>query len=81
VREGDWKLIGNALDTSGGKLDADDKKLFLANLVQDLSETRNLAKENPGVVQHLLKLHEEWVSAQKGTAFARLSRDSKGDEQ
>ena len=32
VRQGDWKLIGNARDTAGGKLSAEDKKLFLSTL-------------------------------------------------
>ena len=50
VREGDWKLIGNVLDSSGGKLTEADKKLFLSNVSTEVSETRNLAAEHPEIV-------------------------------
>jgi arylsulfatase A-like enzyme len=81
VRQGDWKLIGNVQDTSGGALDGDDKKLFLANLALDVSEKKNLAKENPEVVERLLKLHQEWLASQKATAAASPYQDIKGNEQ
>ncbi len=61
VREGDWKLVVNGNDTSDkklkyGKLDA----VFLSNLALDVTETKNLAAQNPEIVQRLTKLHEEW---------------------
>jgi arylsulfatase A len=65
VRQGDWKLIGNARDTSGGELSADDKKLFLANLAQDQSERTNLAKAYPETLERMLRLREDWVKAQQ----------------
>lgn len=60
VREGDWKLIGNPVDTTlpqssrknGGRLDA---PFFLANLASDVGETTNLADENSDVVERLLQ--------------------------
>ena len=50
VREGDWKLIGNVQDSSGGKLNSEDQKLFLANLSEDPTERINLANRNPEIV-------------------------------
>ena len=43
VREGDWKL----------KKNYDNGELELYNLVEDLSEKRNLAKEKPGLAKQL----------------------------
>lgn len=61
VRQGDWKLVGNAKDgRDPNSLTADDKKLFLANLAEDIGETTNLAKEKPEILQQLLKLHEDY---------------------
>ena len=61
VREGDWKLIGNARDSSGKELSAEDKKLFLANLSLDPSESKNLAAEHPEAVARLRQRREEWL--------------------
>jgi arylsulfatase A len=81
VRQGDWKLIGNVLDSSGGALDDTDKKLFLSNLALDVSEKKNLAREHPDVVERLLKLHDQWLASQKATAAASPYQDKKGNEQ
>ncbi len=61
VRQGDWKLIGNARDTGGGTLSGEDQKLFLSNLAQDVSERRNLAGAHPEMVEQLQGLHREWI--------------------
>jgi arylsulfatase A-like enzyme len=64
VRKGDWKLIGHVQDhVSGDKLAEADKKLFLSNLKDNPSETRNAVQEYPEKVQSLLKLHENWVKS------------------
>ncbi|WP_010586172.1 sulfatase family protein [Schlesneria paludicola] len=63
VRDGDWKLIGNVKDSSGGELSADDKKLFLANLSEDPTERRNLAEQHPDLVCKLLQAHESWAAS------------------
>jgi arylsulfatase A len=71
VREGDWKLIGNPLDTTHGEdraknpMPEDDKKFFLANLKDDPSEHRNFAKEQPTILAHLRQLHADWERATK----------------
>jgi arylsulfatase A len=62
VREGDWKLVVNGVDTRhGSKLEGPDR-VFLSNLARDVSETKNLASENPDIVQRLTRLHDEWVN-------------------
>lgn len=66
VRRGDWKLIGNVMDTSdkdrGFTLTPADKRLFLSNLADDLGETRNHAAEHPEIVEQLKALHEQWLA-------------------
>jgi len=62
VREGPWKLIANVRPTGDGpKLSDEDRKLFLSNLDQDVSESENLADEHPDVVERLKKLRTDWV--------------------
>ena len=80
VRQGDWKLVGNVQDTSGGPLNAEDKKLFLANLATDIAERRNLAQTHPEVLQRLLKLREDWVAAQKQPLSQATYQDKAGNE-
>ena len=57
VRDGSWKLYANARENvrpqGATELSAQDKKLFLANLQQDVGEARNVAGEHPDVVQRL----------------------------
>ena len=50
VREGDWKLV--ALRNSGWQL---------FNLANDLSETNNLAIENPDIVKYLKSKWNAWA--------------------
>ncbi|MEM1295856.1 MAG: sulfatase-like hydrolase/transferase [Verrucomicrobiota bacterium] len=56
-RQGDWKLIGNAKDQVM-PVAAEDRKLFLANLGNDIGETTNVAKAHPEVVEQMLKDRE-----------------------
>lgn len=65
VRQGDWKLIGNAQDSSGGPLSEEDKKQFLSNLARDPAESRNLAAEHPDVVRELQQAHDIWFRSVK----------------
>ena len=55
VREGNWKLIGNA-QIHGETLPQGDRNLFLSNLEEDPSERINFAKEYPGIVERLTEL-------------------------
>ncbi|TWU05033.1 sulfatase family protein [Stieleria varia] len=67
VRDSEWKLIGNPLDTTapqegrvnGGRLP---EEFFLVNLKNDPSETTNLAKQHPDVVQRLQEQREQWLT-------------------
>jgi len=52
VRQGKWKLVY-------------DKELFLSNMEKDVTETKNLAKQYPNIVNRLKKLHVEWVEEVK----------------
>ena len=66
IREGDWKLVVNANDTSDkklkhGKIDP----VFLSNLAENATETRNQATSHPEVVERLTKLHQEWAAELK----------------
>jgi arylsulfatase A len=60
VREGDWKLVlnGPATEYKGRRIP--DEEVFLSNLAKDLSETKNLAKSYPDIVERLTRLHEKW---------------------
>lgn len=58
VREGDWKLIANAWDTSRGDNAKTRYPIFLANLRDDPGEQTNLADQHPEVVRRLTQLHE-----------------------
>lgn len=62
VRRGDWKLIVNLESVDKG-LTAEDKRTFLSNLADDLSERANHAEKHPEIVQELARLHEEWAKA------------------
>jgi arylsulfatase A-like enzyme len=59
VRAGDWKLIGNARDTSRTGTPAERIPLFLANLRDDPGETTNVAEQHPDLVARLRRLHEQ----------------------
>lgn len=65
VRQGDWKLIGNPRDTSDKAPLGPDDKLFLVNLREDIGEMRNLAQEQPEILQRLLGLRQEYADGLK----------------
>jgi arylsulfatase A len=60
VREGDWKLVHDVLDTTRRAPGERIKGSFLVNLRDDPSETTNLAAKHPDVVQRLERLRAEW---------------------
>jgi len=63
ARNGDWKLIGNVSDPRNPEsLSSEDKKLFLANLAMDVTESENLASKYPEKVADLKKQHDEWYA-------------------
>ena len=74
VRAGDWKLLGNILETKPplgiSMLNDVDRKLFLADLRRDPGERMNQAATQPDKVAELLIVREQ---------FLRSLRDSIGD--
>jgi len=57
VRSGEWKLVGTvAKGTSGRKTE-----LFLSNMKQDTTETKNIAQDHPGITEELVAAHKEWT--------------------
>ena len=62
VRKGPWKLLGNTAENvrpeGVAELSGDDRKLFLANLREDIGETTNRKKDYPEIVEELLKIRE-----------------------
>lgn len=70
VRKGPWKLLGNTMENvrpeGVRELTGDDKKLFLANLDEDIGETTNRKADHPEVVAELLKIREEKEKSMAG---------------
>lgn len=70
VREGSWKLLGNAAENvrpeGVAELTKEDKQLFLANLEKDPGETTNVKEQNPEVVARLLKIREKMEASLSG---------------
>jgi arylsulfatase A-like enzyme len=60
VREGDWKLLHDVLDTTRRAPGERIPGSFLVNLFDDPSETTNCAAGHPDVVEHLERLRAEW---------------------
>jgi arylsulfatase A-like enzyme len=60
VRDGEWKLLVGARDTSLEGPAAQVETPFLVHLGDDPGERRNLARGRPEVVERLRKTHEEW---------------------
>ena len=65
VRDGRWKLVSKTLprtrEKAGGKI-----KWELYDLSKDITETKDLAKENPEVVQHLSSQWQDWYAESYG---------------
>lgn len=63
VREGDWKLLVDVMDTTRRAPGERIAGPFLVNLRDDPSETTNLARAHPDVVTRLRRLRTEWQKA------------------
>lgn len=61
VREGEWKLVGNPLDTSHAAPLEKGDELFLVDLAEDAGERVNLREKRPDIVEKMVKLHQEWL--------------------
>ncbi|MGQ9730355.1 MAG: sulfatase-like hydrolase/transferase [Candidatus Zipacnadales bacterium] len=67
AREGDWKLVASDIGTPS-------PTLFLSNLAQDPSESKNLASQYPDLVRRLQQLHREWIAEMEGPLPGRWAR-------
>lgn len=63
VRKGDWKLLGNARDTSDRNNIVTYEEPYLVNLEDDLGERRNVVQDHPDVVKDLEGFHAEWLES------------------
>lgn len=63
VHQGNWKLLGNVRDTTDRRKPVQVDKLFLADMNQDIGETKNVAKEHPEVVKRLQAIMEKHVAS------------------
>jgi arylsulfatase A-like enzyme len=67
VRQGDWKLLGNAAENvrpeGTSELSAKGKELFLVNLKEDIGERVNLRDKNPDKLKALLKIRESYEAS------------------
>ena len=64
VREGNWKLCADIVDTTG-KVRKTEKGLRLYDISKDPSEKTDLSKQNTDVVERLKKRHEDWLKSLK----------------
>ena len=59
VRDGDWKLLHNPLQSNPGEVDADG--FMLINMKEDSTETTNVAAQHPEIVQRLKQKYQDWI--------------------
>jgi arylsulfatase A-like enzyme len=63
IRQGRWKLLFRAIDTSPRRLNvemAPEDRVFLVDLQADPGERHNLATAHPEIVHRLTELHAKW---------------------
>ena len=73
VRHGDWKLVaGNGGDKVNGEL---------YNLADDISESKNLAADNPDKVDELKALWDTWNAEQAPPLFPKEKPRQAGQKQ
>ena len=77
VRKGPWKLIGNVKDRRApNSLSPEDRKIFLANLDEDITESENLASKYPEKVKELLTIHKQWYEQAKKSSGCRFAMNA-----
>jgi arylsulfatase A-like enzyme len=69
ARKGQWKLLGNPVDTGKKGVLTESDSLFLVNLSIDPGETTNLAATNPAIVDALKKQFQLWEKKNKEGAI------------
>jgi len=59
VRDGDWKLLHNPLQSKPDEQDAN--KFMLIDMKTDSTESKNLSAAHPEIVERLKKKYEDWI--------------------
>jgi arylsulfatase A len=59
VRDGDWKLLHNPLQSKRG--DMDTAKFMLIDMATDSAEQKNLAADHPDIVKRLAQKYQDWI--------------------
>jgi arylsulfatase A len=66
VMKNDWKLIGLPVDPSGKiPLDKVKDRMFLVNLAEDSTESKNLAEDYPSVMEEMIGEYLDWEHASR----------------
>jgi arylsulfatase A len=65
VRDKDWKLVVNGMDTQNGKKLQGDERIFLSDMAKDFTERHNIAADHQDVVDRLTRMHAAWVKEVK----------------
>ena len=65
VRDGNWKLIGNAIDTSAAGGWERPGDYFLINLDDDPFEKSNVANDHPERLKSMISMHDQWIDSLK----------------
>jgi len=64
VMNGDWKLVGLPVDPSGMMpLDKLNDRMFLVNLGEDSTESKNIAEEYPNILEQMIGEYLQWEHA------------------
>lgn len=72
IREGGWKLVGRGVAATEA---VEPDKWELYNMITDRTETRNIAKSNPGVVKALAAKWDAW--AERVAVYPKRSPNAK----
>ncbi|MCA9160180.1 MAG: sulfatase-like hydrolase/transferase [Planctomycetales bacterium] len=62
VRQGNWKLLGNPKDPRQPNSLGKDDDLFLVDLSDDISESKNVAAMHPDRVEQLQAIHTQYLA-------------------
>lgn len=63
VHKDNWKLLGNAKDNTDQQNRPKVDKLFLANLKDDIGESKNVAADHPNIVTELQSIMQKHVAS------------------
>jgi len=66
ARKGNWKLLGNPIDTQKKGILTEKDSLFLVDLTNDPGEMINISAKYPNIVKELKMQYEEWLIINEG---------------